>query len=225
VFVAFICLFITERDQLDFTTLPFLNFGGVLLYIFWIALVVDMLYCLIPNKRIAVGARKHFAPPAAVSFAFITGENDEPSVMSKLNKGAIKSALAWVILNVIIFFVLSHFDLLIPEVAVLLMLFYSVADLICVLFLCPFQLLFMRNKCCTTCRIHNWDFLMMCTPMILFPHIYSFSLLFIAIAVLLRWEIAFRKRPFQFIEQTNQDLNCSSCSDKFCLIRKPLKEV
>lgn len=43
-------------------------------------------------------------------------------------------------------------------------LFY-VCDLICVLIWCPFRLI-MKNRCCTTCRIFNWDHLMMFSPLI-----------------------------------------------------------
>jgi hypothetical protein len=217
--VLFICalsLFFIDRSQLDFTTVPGLNVGWLLLIVFWVALVIDMFHCLIPNKRIAAGARKHF--PALDKQSNL---NFDMALISNLNKGAVKSALAWILLNAIVFFLLAHFDMLIPETAVLLMLFYSVSDLICVLFFCPFQKLFMRNRCCTTCRIHNWDYFMMCTPMIFFIHVYSFSLLFISLGVLIRWELSVLKNPQQFVEQTNVNLSCSSCSDHFCLIRRP----
>jgi hypothetical protein len=42
---------------------------------------------------------------------------------------------------------------------------YSICDIICILFFCPFQTWFMKNKCCSTCRIYNWDYAMMFTPL------------------------------------------------------------
>ena len=50
---------------------------------------------------------------------------------------------------------------------------YGVCDIICILFFCPFQTWFMKNRCCTTCRIYNWDFAMLCTPFLLIPGFYN----------------------------------------------------
>ena len=51
-------------------------------------------------------------------------------------------------------------------IVVIISLAFSVCDLICILFFCPFQTWMMHNRCCTTCRIYNWDFAMMFTPLI-----------------------------------------------------------
>ena len=53
-------------------------------------------------------------------------------------------------------------------------LFY-VCDLICVLIWCPFRLI-MKNRCCTTCRIFNWDHLMMFSPLIFLDGFFTRSL-------------------------------------------------
>ena len=93
-------------------------------------------------------------------------------------------------------------------------LFY-VCDLICVLVWCPFRLI-MKNKCCTTCRIFNWDHLMMFTPMFFMMSAFSTSLLLIAFAVWIVWEACFMIYPERFWENTNSSLKCSECTDKLC---------
>lgn len=45
------------------------------------------------------------------------------------------------------------------------------------------------NKCCTTCRIFNWDHLMMFTPMLFVKGFSSYSLILVAISVFAVWEI------------------------------------
>ena len=59
----------------------------------------------------------------------------------------------------------NGFDIIDEGVLWLVCLFYGVCDMICILFFCPFQSWFLKNKCCCTCRIYNWDYAMMFTPL------------------------------------------------------------
>lgn len=93
--------------------------------------------------------------------------------------------------------------------------FFFVCDLICVLVWCPFRLI-MRNKCCTTCRIFNWDHLMMFSPFVLTPGFYTTSLLIVAFAAWVVWEVCVMVYPERFWERTNVALQCANCTDKLC---------
>ena len=92
---------------------------------------------------------------------------------------------------------------------------FYVCDLICVLIWCPFRLI-MRNRCCTTCRIFNWDHLMMFSPFFFTSGFYCVSLLVVAILAWLAWEIAILAHPERFWEGANAALTCASCTDKLC---------
>ena len=92
---------------------------------------------------------------------------------------------------------------------------FYVCDLICVLIWCPFRLL-MRTRCCTTCRIFNWDHLMMFTPMLFVDSFFSWSLLGMSIVVWILWECCVLLFPERFWDQTNAALQCSQCTDKLC---------
>ena len=92
---------------------------------------------------------------------------------------------------------------------------FYVCDLICVLIWCPFRLM-MRTRCCTTCRIFNWDHLMMFSPMIFMGGFYGMSLLGLSIAAWLVWELCIMLYPERFWEVTNVALRCSECTDKLC---------
>ena len=196
-------LYFTSKEKLDFTAASRQGNDGWFLILVWIALAVDMLYRLFPNKRIAIGARKHYACSYRAAPDVGDGFFDKPSTKKRLHRGAILSGLAWVAFNSALFTFLALAGMLTPQTLIVVMLFYAVCDLVCILFFCPFQLLIIRNRCCVVCRIYNWDCLMMCTPMILYPSIFSISLLLISIAVLLRWEIALHINPRFFMEKTN----------------------
>ena len=92
---------------------------------------------------------------------------------------------------------------------------FYVCDLICVLIWCPFRLI-MKNKCCTTCRIFNWDHLMMFSPMVFIFGFYSLSLFILSVVAWLVWEICILTYPQRFTEMTNSALKCSECTDKLC---------
>ena len=92
---------------------------------------------------------------------------------------------------------------------------FYVCDLICVLIWCPFRLL-IRTRCCTTCRIFNWDHLMMFTPMLFVNSFFSLSLVILAVIVWLVWEGCILLHPERIWERTNEALRCSNCTDKLC---------
>jgi hypothetical protein len=106
---------------------------------------------------------------------------------------------------------------------ILIALFFSVCDIICILFFCPFQSWIMKNRCCTTCRIYNWDFAMMFTPLIFLPSLYTYSLLGCALLLLLRWELTYYRHPERFFGKTNACLDCARCEEKLCQHKKQLQ--
>ena len=102
---------------------------------------------------------------------------------------------------------------------------YSVCDMICILFFCPFQTWFLKNKCCSTCRIYNWDYAMMFTPLFFVMKPYTWGLLALSVALLIRWEITFYLHPERFSEQTNDYLRCQNCTEKLCGHKKHLQRL
>jgi uncharacterized membrane protein len=167
-FLAALCLYFADRQKLDFTTTPRADIGGGVLCLFWIMLAFGMISRIVDNQGVALNVRTH--------------------------KGALLSALAWIILNGVIFAALFIFDMINPASAAVLMFAYAVCDKICVLYFCPFRVFFMRNRSCAECRIYYWDYVMICTPLIIFPHPYSISLLVLSAAVLLRWETSVHRK-------------------------------
>ena len=63
---------------------------------------------------------------------------------------------------------------------------------------------------------------MMFTPLFFVRGILTWSLLFLAVALLVRWEITFFKYPERFSENTNRYLECANCTEKLCVHKKQL---
>ena len=78
----------------------------------------------------------------------------------------------------------------------------------------------MKNKCCSACRIYNWDCAMMFTPLFFIPRHYSWSLLVLSVALLIRWKITFYLHPERFSEKTNDYLRCANCTEKLYAHKK-----
>ena len=106
---------------------------------------------------------------------------------------------------------------------IILALFYSVCDMICILFFCPFQTWIMKNRCCVSCRIYNWDYAMMFTPVVFIKNPFTISLFVVAALLLLEWEILYRKFPERFCINTNKTLSCANCKEKLCKHKKQLR--
>jgi len=183
-----------------------------LLTAIWIFFAVQMMFCIVPNKDIAIGARKHFAG------SYDPG-SDTKAVPNISHKGAAFCALGWFAITVGMVITLHFLDMLTAQTVLIIALGYAVVDVIFILFFCPFRGFFMRNRCCATCRIHNWDWLMKCAVLILFPSFFSVSLFALSVVVLLRWEVSLWRNPHYFSPKTNQNLQCATCVDKLCRLR------
>ena len=207
---------------LHFLEFQFKDF--TLLHFVWAILILSMINQMIPEgkfSRITMGSRKQFArtytPPE--------GGYDKTAVYEYTLKNNIKTwfvLLSWLTLNGI-FALLYVLEIIGPGELILLSTFFYVADLICVLIWCPFQSFIMKNRCCINCRIFNWGHFMMFTPMLFIKGFYTWSLFFMSIIVLIRWEITYANHPYRFWEGSNTALRCENCNDKICKIKKPLK--
>jgi hypothetical protein len=128
----------------------------------------------------------------------------------------------WITFNVAVGLLLDRMGWLGPRTVLVWALFYSLFDMISVVLWCPLQLALMRNRCCTTCQIFNWDGIMTVTPLLVCWCWFSVPLVLLAVVVLVRWELAFVRHPERFDERTNASLQCANCKDKLCYLRKPL---
>ena len=188
----------------------------VILYVVWAVFVIEMIARFFPCSFESPGCQKQFARNYIK-----TGRTD---VIVPDNNATLLVALIWIVFNAA-FGALHMMGILDDGIMILLCSAYSVCDMICILFFCPFQSWFLKNKCCSACRIYNWDYAMMFTPLFFVEKTYTWSLLVLSIALLVRWEITFYKHPERFSENTNDYLQCKNCTEKLCVHKKQLASL
>ena len=195
------------------------EFGGLdenifLLALVWGVFAVEMVLRMFPSRTESMGCEKQFAAN------YRSAGETEPELQSPWRTFAVFAA--WVALNGVIgaLYLIGVID---RGVMILIALGYSVCDMVCILFFCPFQTWFMKNKCCTTCRIYNWDYAMMFTPFLFIRWWFTWSLLGLALVLLILWEVRFRTHPERYSEKTNESLRCINCQEKLCHHKKQLQ--
>ena len=207
-----ICLFTPQR----FEVLEEKNFFKELsiLHVLWFIWMIDMILQIVPVKnKVALGSQKLFAN----RFRPIREKINYKALRSYITsttKSAYKVMLLWGLLIAAIDGVYCA-NVIDKRWLFMITVFFYVCDLICVLIWCPFRLI-MKNKCCTTCRIFNWDHLMMFSPLIFVGGFFATSLVIMALAAWLIWELCVMIYPERFWEMTNLSLKCSECTDKLC---------
>ena len=183
------------------------------LHALWAVWLMDMAFQLYPARNIALGSHKLF-------------KNRFRPVLEKINIQALKTYIirtsqaaykVFILWGLLIagLGALHHIGILQDVHLFLISVLFYVCDLICVLIFCPFRLI-MKNKCCTTCRIFNWDHLMMFSPMLFIQGFFSISLIALSLCVFMAWEICIILYPERFWEKSNMALKCSECTDKLC---------
>ena len=215
-FILLLIKYIDQRIHLENELMSSLEKQPVILTVTCTVFVFEMILRFFPSRFESPGCQKQFKQNYIKS--------GETQIVIQDNNAVVLVALIWIIFNGLIG-ALRMADVLDDGIMVLLCSAYSVCDMICILFFCPFQTWLLKNKCCGTCRIYNWDYAMMFTPLFFVRKSYSWSLLALSFALLIRWEITFYRSPERFSENTNEYLRCSNCKEKLCTHKKQLKAL
>jgi len=214
--VLVLCFVLYVLGTEDFQILQGNNFFRQfsLFHLLWVVWLFDMLAQLIPMKgTISLGSQKHFL----AKFRPITEKIHLAALKDyavSTARAAYKVMLLWIALIAAIGLLYYRGILHAEELFLISVLFY-VCDLVCVLIWCPFRLL-MKTRCCTTCRIFNWDHFMMFSPIVFINSFFTRSLFLLSLAVFALWEVCAFLHPERFWEQTNEALRCAACTDKLC---------
>ena len=185
-----------------------------ILHLLWLIWLFDMILQIIPIKnKVALGSQKLFAnrfKPIRERINYKALKN----YLKKTTSSAYKVFIIWGLLIAVIG-ILYYFNIINKIWLFMISILFYICDLICILIWCPFRLM-LKNKCCTTCRIFNWDHIMMFSPLIFIGGFFSSSLVIMAFLAWLVWEICILIYPERFCEITNDTLKCSNCTDKLC---------
>ena len=198
-------------------------FGGLennrlLMSAAWLVFFFEMVLRFFPDRVESMGCQKQFRRNYSPR-----GTNaDRLSARPAKTSSVIAVIASWLALNGAIA-ALYFINIIDAGILLLVALLYSVCDVICILFFCPFQTWFLKNKCCATCRIYNWDYAMMCTPLLFIKNVYALSLAALSLILLIEWEIMLYLHPERFCEATNSTLSCAACREKLCHHKRQLR--
>ena len=211
-----LCLWLSFARPAEFEILEGMNFFRrfSVLHLLWAVWVADMVQQIIPIKnKLPLGSMKLFANRFKPIRDRINYEALRDYIIIT-TRSAYKVFLLWCALIAAIG--LLYWQGVVTKTGLFLIcVFFYVCDLICVLVWCPFRLL-MRTRCCTTCRIFNWDHLMMFSPLIYAGGFYAGSLVALAFLAWLVWELCIMMYPERFWDRSNAALKCANCTDKLC---------
>lgn len=216
VIILLITILLLFYDKKEFEVINGMEFfkSFSLLHILWIIWMIDMTVQLMPVKaHISIGSQKIFSS----LFKPVINKFNRKNLIDYIKETTASAYIVmiiWLVL-VVALSILHLCGVISSEIMVLVSVVFYVCDLICVLIWCPFRLI-MRNKCCTTCRIFNWDHLMMFLPIISLNSFFSWSLVIFSFIIWLVWEICVFTYPERFWENSNMALKCSECTDKLC---------
>ena len=215
-FLALAAIYLLYRFRGGETVTDTLMGRPLILLITWVVFTVEMILRFFPSGLESPGCQKQFRRNYI--------KTGKTHIEMHDNNATVLVAMIWICFNGI-FGALHMLEILDDGFMLLLSCAYSVCDMICILFFCPFQSWFLRNKCCSTCRIYNWDYAMMFTPLFFVRRFYTWSLLLLSVALLARWEITFYKYPERFSEETNGYLRCANCTEKLCAHKNQLRSL
>jgi hypothetical protein len=214
IFLIAIFIYIFDREKFNIASgWDFFNEFSPL-HILWIIWMFDMIVQLIPVKAyVSIGSQKVFQSLFRPIKEKVNYKNLKKYIKDT-TEAAFKVMIIWILVTVLTSMLYLN-GIIDTGAMILLATFFYVCDLICVLIWCPFRLI-MKNKCCTTCRIFNWDHLMMFLPIVAVNSFYSWSLVGLAFVVWIIWELCVLIYPERFWENSNMALRCSECTDKLC---------
>lgn len=221
-FVCALVLLIVDPTWISGREEPDHLWGLIFMGAVWLAFIPEMIRRFFPNKNESAGCQKQFVqnfrPREATSLhqeiLRILGRT-QAEIKKKDFRDVVIIAIFWIVLNAILgALYLTH--VISAELLVVISMFYAVSDIICILYWCPFQTLVMKNTCCAQCRIYNWDYAMMFTPLLFIGGFWALSLFLCGVAILVKWEIDYYRHPSRFAEETNEYLSCDGCSERLC---------
>lgn len=126
------------------------------------------------------------------------------------NKGALIVAALWGVVGLALF-LLHRFKVVNQAWLLVITCIFYLGDVVCIMVWCPFRAIFMRNLCCTQCRIYNWDTIMMVVPLISVVGFFGYSLVLLSIVDVVIWEIMRLKYPERYYPISNANLQCANC--------------
>lgn len=182
--------------------------------LFFIYFIVDSFSILIPKYNTDIYSSK------MLKSKYVEVENYNKKTLKEIKRRDDKIALLIFVLYfggiAILGLSYIHFDWFTKIHIYLLFFFFNFSDYFCIMMWCPFRSVFLKNSCCNTCRISNWDRIMKFSILIFIPNIYTISIFILGVFIFLQWEYLYHRHPERFFRLSNETLRCNSCDKVTC---------
>ena len=203
-------------------TVVFIIFFPELIYLvedylyplFFLYFILDSLGVMIPRLNDSIYSSK------MQGSRYIQVENVDEEKLKKLIKYNNKMALIIFVLYAsgvvgvgVLFNSFEWFD---RKFIYLIFFALNFADYFCIMLWCPFRSFFLKNSCCNTCRISNWDRIMKFSVLIFIPNFFTISIFILGSLIFLYWEYHHLVHPERFYRISNQTLWCKNCDKITC---------
>jgi hypothetical protein len=191
-------------------------------HLIWLITILYLIYILLPFTKKDLNTGKIYARFYKENPRRADSDKERLRLFTKNNNlGALKAFILWfgILLPFLILYLLDIISSLWIFGIVVLAFFL---DEVCIAVWCPFRNWLIKNKCCNSCRIHNWGPIMVFFAFIVIPSFWTYSLIFVSLLILIQWEYLHYRHPERFYEYYNLNLRCDNCTKK---AGKCLKEV
>ena len=134
-------------------------------HVLWGTAAFILIKRMVPHYNKKISSQKIFAR-FYIEADGISASRDEKlrSLKSRVDRGALKSAFYWLLLlaDMALWRMVGMFN---DTWIYITVLFFVFMDQFCVSVFCPFKWL-AKGKCCSTCRINNWGYVMAFSPLV-----------------------------------------------------------
>lgn len=181
--------------------------AGIRVYhLLWAFIMTEMILVLVPKANHFIGCGKLYEKN------YLPRKHDTGELRAytrQFDERALYAALVWASALALVGLLRHSYFWLIMTA-----LFFYFLDQLFVNVWCPFQHWIVHNRCCATCRIYNWGFPIIVSPLIFIRSFWTYSLVFMGAVILLQWEFLHRRYPERFSELSNAILSCRKCNDR-----------
>jgi hypothetical protein len=184
-------------------------------HLIWLGTVLFLIKRMIPAFNRKIASSKQFGRHYRDSGVKVKGDATRARLKEytrRMNLGAVKVAVCWALV-VIASGGFYYLHILGATELFIIVIFFIFMDQFCMSVWCPF-LFIIGNKCCNTCRINNWGYLMAFAPLVFLPSFWTLSVVCLSAVLVVQWEYLVHTHPERFYELCNARLTCRNCPGK-----------
>ena len=191
----------------------YLSIYHYLIMFIFVVFFVDEMIIIIPNLNTRKITNKTYKSN------YIHKNYDQEALNHLVFKNNIRALLVFLVYfgSLAVFgYLYLTIDFLDSRFIIIVFALINLGDYTSILIWCPFREIFLKNSCCTNCRISNWDRLMKFYILLFIPSFFTIALFILSLIIFIYWEIIHFLHPERFYSLSNDFLSCKRCDTYKC---------